>query len=118
MSVAARILTVMMCLALTLSGGAMAGHGPAVAGYAELCRDGAVAVVAVDASGQPVAPGPADAPHCPECLAPSILWPSVVPAGPPTHLCQSRGAVLTRDLAIPGRARFARLPSRAPPVAA
>jgi hypothetical protein len=84
------LLRVLLCLALALSGGAMAGHGPAVAGYAELCRDGAAVTVAVDTRGQPVDPADAGPPHCPDCLVPVAGLGAGAPAVPPRQARRRR----------------------------
>jgi hypothetical protein len=114
----ARLLHLVLSLALALSGGAVAGHGPAVAGYAELCRDGAAVMVAVDARGQPVDPAPDGPPHCPDCLVPVAGLATGGPAVP------ARRASATRAIR-PRPRRRTRIdpsctapPARAPPSAA
>ncbi|MCU0907947.1 MAG: hypothetical protein MUF73_10965 [Rhodobacteraceae bacterium] len=113
------LLSALLCLALTPSGAAMSaqghGPGPAIAGYAELCRDGSVVVVAVDDRGQPVGPAVPGPPRCPDCVPPAALVPPMAPIGAPSPVQVSRAAAPARDGATPTGARHARPHARAPP---
>lgn len=108
----------LLCLALILSGGAMAGHARAVAGYIDLCRDGAAVTVAVDARGEPVDPRAGALPHCPDCIPPAATIPASAPAGPARVLRIARVTAPSDATLVRAHLRHARPLARAPPAAA
>jgi len=114
----AAALSGLLSLALILSGGAMAGHARAVAGYLDLCRDGAAVTVAVDARGEPVDPFADALPHCAACLAPAAIVPTPVTTGPPCPLRVSRAISPVIAPAVQARSRHTLPLARAPPAVA
>jgi hypothetical protein len=104
----------LLCLALVLTGGTMASarHAPGLAGFAELCLSGGTELVAVDATGAPVAPHHV----CPDCVAAFAL--AHLPA--PDALLLAPGparaaAPVAARSADPAPPRALRPPPRAPP---
>jgi hypothetical protein len=118
MRAAARLLCALLCLVLILSGGATGGHARMVAGFTDLCRDGAAVTVAVDARGEPVDPFANALPHCPDCISPAAMIPASAPGGPSHVLRIARASAPSNAPRVRAHLRHARPLARAPPTVA